>query len=54
LIFYDHHQSGIVVAGLFAQLTDCVLGIRECRRNIRQVRAIRIILDPVASATEAP
>jgi hypothetical protein len=44
LILYEHHQSQIVVAAVFSQLSDCVLGIRKCRRYIRQVRAIRIIL----------
>jgi hypothetical protein len=32
-----------------AQLSDCVLGMRKCCRNIRQVHALRIILDQVQS-----
>jgi hypothetical protein len=32
-----------------SQLTDFVLGTTKSRRNIQQVRAIRIILDPVLS-----
>src|SRR6516165_12695027 len=54
LIFYDHHQSRIVVVrivvALFSQLSDCVLGMRKCRRYIRQVCASRVILDPCSSA----
>ena len=54
LIFYDHHQSRIVVVrivvALFSQLSDCVLGMRKCRRYIRQVCASRVILDPCPSA----
>src|SRR6516165_9182806 len=54
LIFYDHHQSRIVVVrivvALFSQLSDCVLGTRKCRRYIRQVCASRVILDPCPSA----
>jgi len=54
LIFYDHHQSRIVlvriVVALFSQLLDCVLGMRKCRRYIRQVCASRVILDPCPSA----
>ena len=49
MILYEHHQSRIVIAALFSQLSDCVLGIRKCRRHIRQIRASRIILDPVLS-----
>jgi hypothetical protein len=49
LILYEHHQSQIVVDALLSQLSDCVLGIRKCRRLIRQVRAFRIIRDPVLS-----
>jgi len=52
MIFYDHHQSRIVVvciATLFSQLPDCIFSIRKRRRYIRQVRAIRIILDPIPS-----
>jgi hypothetical protein len=36
-----------IIVALFSQLSDCVLGTRKCRRFIRQVRAFRIILDPV-------
>jgi hypothetical protein len=50
LILYEHHQSRIVEAALFSQLPNCALGIRKCCRNIRQVPAIKIILDPVPSA----
>ena len=54
LIFYDHHQSRIVVvrivAALFSQLSDCALGMRKCRRYIRQICARRVILDPCPSA----
>src|SRR6516165_1176921 len=50
LIFYHHHQGEIIlVATLFSQLPDCVFSIRKRRRYIRQVRAIRIILDPIPS-----
>src|SRR4029077_6534948 len=49
-ILYDHHQGRIVVPALFSQLPDCALGMRKCRRNIRQVRTMRIIPDPVPSA----
>jgi len=49
LIRYEHHEGQIVVAAFFAQLTDCVLGIRKRRRYIRQVGAIRIVLDPIPS-----
>jgi hypothetical protein len=49
-ILYDHHQGRIVVPALFSQLPGCALGMRKCRRNIRQVRTMRIILDPVPSA----
>ena len=49
-ILYDHHQGRIVIPALFSQLPDCALGMRKCRRNIRQVRTIRIIPDPVPSA----
>jgi hypothetical protein len=45
LILYDHHESGIVVAALFSKLTDRVFSIRKCRRQIRQVRPVRIVLD---------
>ena len=41
LIFYDHHQSRIVVvrivAALFLQLLDFVFGMRKCRHHIRQL-----------------
>jgi hypothetical protein len=40
----------IIVAALLSQLPYCGFGIRKSRRDIRQVRAIRIILDPVPSA----
>src|SRR6516165_1985406 len=54
LIFYDHHQSRIVivriVVAIFSQLSDCVLGMRKCRRYIRQVCASRVIIDPCPSA----
>ena len=43
-ILYDHHQGRIALPALFSQLPDCALGMRKCRRNIRQVRAMRIIL----------
>ena len=49
LIRYDHHQGQIVVAALFSQLPNCVLGIGKCRRIIWQVRTITIILDPIPS-----
>ena len=49
-ILYDHHQGRIVVPALFSQRPDCALGMRKCRCNIRQVRTMRIILDPVLSA----
>ena len=52
MIFYDHHQSRVVVvciATLFSQLRDCIFSIGKRRRYIRQVRAIRIILDPIPS-----
>jgi len=49
LIRYEHHQGRIVVAALFSQLQNCVLGIRKCRRNIWQVRTIGIILDLIPS-----
>jgi len=49
LIHHEHHQSQIVVAAFLAQLLDCVLGIRKGRRNIWQIRTIRIILDPITS-----
>jgi len=50
LIFYHHHQSEIIlVAVLVSQLSDPVLGIRKCRRYIRQVWASRIILDLIRS-----
>ena len=53
LIFYDHHQSRIVVVrivvALFSQLSDCVLGMRKCRRYIRQICTSRVILDPCPS-----
>jgi hypothetical protein len=35
-ILYDHYQGRIVVPALFSQLPDCALGMRKCRRNIRQ------------------
>jgi hypothetical protein len=34
----------------FSQLSDCALGMRKCRRYIRQVCASRVILDPCPSA----
>ena len=37
------------MAALLSQLRDYVLGIRKCRRFIRQVRAFGIIRDPVLS-----
>jgi len=43
-----NHQSRIVAA-LFAQLSDSVLGIGKCRVDIWQVDAIRVILDSVPS-----
>jgi hypothetical protein len=49
-ILYDHHKGRIVVRVLFSQLQDFALGIRKCRRNIRQVRTMRVILNPVRSA----
>ena len=49
-ILYDHHQGRVVVPALLSQLPDCALGMRKCRRNIRQVRTMRIIPDPVPSA----
>jgi hypothetical protein len=44
-ILNDHYQSRIVVAALFSQLSDGVLGIRKCRPYIRQVCACTVILD---------
>ena len=50
VILYDHHQSRIIlVAALFSQVSDCVLGIRKRCRYIWQIRAITIILDPIPS-----
>ena len=50
-IFYDHHRGGIVVVpALFSKLPDFALGIRKCRRNIRQVGTMRVIFEPVPSA----
>jgi hypothetical protein len=49
-VFYDHHQSRIVVRALFSQLHDFALGIRKCRCNIGQVCTIRVILNPTRSA----
>jgi hypothetical protein len=49
LIHHEHHQSQIVVAAFLAQLLDYVLGIRKGRRNIWQIRTIKIILDPILS-----
>jgi hypothetical protein len=50
VILYDHHQSRIIlVAALFSQVSDCVLGIRKRCRYIWQIRAIMIILDPIPS-----
>jgi len=50
LIFYHHHQRQIIlVAVLFSQLSDRVLGIRKCRRYIRQVCVTRMVLDPILS-----
>jgi hypothetical protein len=49
-ILYDHHQGRIVVRALFSQLHDFALGIRKCRCNIRQVRTMRVILNPIRSA----
>ena len=50
LIFYHHHQRQIIlVAVLFSQLSDRVLGIRKCRRYIRQVCVTRMVLDPIPS-----
>jgi hypothetical protein len=50
LILYNHHKSRIVAAAILSQLPDCVLGIRKCRCNVWQIRAIRIINDPIPSA----
>ena len=50
LNFYHHHQRQIIlVAVLFSQLSDRVVGIRKCRRYIRQVCVTRIVLDPIPS-----
>jgi hypothetical protein len=49
-ILYDHRQSRIVVRALFSQLPDFVFGMRKCRRNIRQVRTMRVIFNPPRSA----
>src|SRR5262249_43786804 len=47
---YDHHQSQIILVGaLFSQLSDRIVGVTKRRLYIRQVRAIRIILDPILS-----
>jgi hypothetical protein len=48
-ILYDHHRSRIVVRALFSQLPDFAFGMRKCRRNIRQVRTMRVILNPALS-----
>ncbi len=50
LILYDHHQGPYRGVALFPQFADGLLGIRKCRPNIRQVRAVRIILDPFPAA----
>ena len=42
----NHHQGRIVVSALFSQLSNFALGIRKCRRKIRQVRTARITFDP--------
>jgi hypothetical protein len=49
-ILYDHHHGRIVVRTFFSQLQDFAIGIRKCRRNIRQVHTMRVILNPVRSA----
>jgi hypothetical protein len=50
LILYDHQQRQIIlVATLFSQLPDCVFGIGKRGHYVRQVRPLRIILDPTPS-----